>query len=132
VFMNRGIRAYKAGNFAEAAGYFDRATKEDPSSYQAWHHLALTCLKQDHWLPRAQEAITKACELRPNHIPYLKLAGKIYERAGMAPKAKQYYNQAISLGGADPAIRKALQALGDSSSPSKAEKPKSGLFRKVW
>ena len=132
VYLNRGIRAYKAGNFAEAADYFNRATQADPKSYQAWHHLALTCNREERWLDRAQQAILKACELRPNHIPYLKLAGKIFTRSGMASRAKQYYNEAISLGGADPTIRQALKALGETPSESQDVKGKGGLFRKMW
>lgn len=135
VYLNRGIRAYKQGNFAEAADNFSRATQAQPKNYQAWHHLALACNKQERWLPKAQEAITKACELRPNHIPYLKLAGKIFARSGMASRAKQYYNEAISLGGSDPAIRQALKALeggSEGASGADGEKGKGGLFRKMW
>ena len=131
VYLNRGIRAYKLNNFPEAADNFERAAKADPKSYQAWHHLALTCVKEEKWLPKAQEAIVKACELRPNHIPYLKLAGKIFSLSGMAPKAKQYYNEALDLGGTDPSIRKALQALGKSPEEEQGE-GKAGLFRKMW
>lgn len=132
VYLNRGIRAYKAGNFAEAGDNFTRATQSDPKSYQAWHHLALTCAKEERWLPKAQEAITKACEIRPNHIPYLKLAGKIFARSGMASRAKQYYNEAINLGGSDPTIRQALKALGEAPSGAEDAKGKGGLFRKMW
>lgn len=131
VYLNRGIRAYKLSNFPEAADNFERAAKADAKSYQAWHHLALTCVKEKKWLPKAQEAIVHACELRPNHIPYLKLAGKIFALSGMASKAKQYYNEAISLGGTDPSIRKALQALGKDPEKEHGE-GKTGLFRKMW
>lgn len=131
VYLNRGIRAYKLGNFPEAADNFERGTKADAKSYQAWHHLALTCVKEKRWLPKAQQAIVKAIELRPNHIPYLKLAGKIFALSGMAPKAKQYYNEAISLGGTDPSIRKALQAL-EKAPEEEQQEGKTGLFRKMW
>ncbi len=131
VYLNRGIRAYKLSNFPEAADNFERATKADAKSYQAWHHLALTCVKEKKWLPKAQVAIVKACELKPNHIPYLKLAGKIFSLSGMASKAKQYYNEAVNLGGTDPSIRKALQALGKSPEEEPGE-GKAGLFRKMW
>ncbi len=51
VYLNRGIRAFKQHNLAEAAAHFSRATENDPDNYQAWHHLALTCLKKKRWLP---------------------------------------------------------------------------------
>ncbi len=112
VYLNRGIRAYKNNNLAEAADNFERATRAEPQNYQAWHHLALTCSKERRWLSKAQQAIERACELRPNHAPYLKLAGKIFAMSKMTARAKQYYNQALKLGGVDPAIHKALKALG--------------------
>lgn len=34
VYLNRGIRAYKKGNLAEAADSFERATQSDPENYQ--------------------------------------------------------------------------------------------------
>lgn len=131
VYVNRGIRAFKQGNFFEAADNFERACQTEPRNYQAWHHLALVCIREERWLPKAREAIDHACELRPDHAPYLKLAGKIYARSGMTPRAKQYYNQALKVGGADASIRKALEALGEAP-PKEQEKGKPSLFRKVW
>ena len=131
VYLNRGIRAFKKHNLAEAAGNFSRATEAAPDSYQAWHHLALTCVREKRWLPRAQEAIVKACELRPDHVPYLKLAGKIFARSGMTARAKQYYNQALRVGGPDFAVSKALKELGEAPKPEQ-EKGKPGLFGKIW
>ncbi len=135
VYLNRGIRAFKQHNWAEAAANFARATENAPDNYQAWHHLALTCLREKRWLPRAQDAIVQACELRPGHVPYLKLAGKIYAHSGMTARAKQYYNQALREGGPDPAITSALKALDGTSKQEpeqEQEKGKPGLFRKIW
>ncbi len=135
VYLNRGIRAFKQHNLAEAAANFSRATEYAPDSYQAWHHLALTCMKEKRWLPRAQDAITHACELRPGHVPYLKLAGKIFAVSGVTTQAKQYYNQALREGGQDPAITNALKALAADPKQNREqdqEKEKPGLFRKIW
>lgn len=144
VYLNRGIRAYKQNNFIEAANNFDRATQSDPHSAQAWHHLALTCLKKDHWLPRAQQAIERACELEPTKVSYFKLAGRIFAQTKMTSKARQYYNQALKLDGRDPAIRKALQQLGGSpppearasGRPAETEEPETertgSVFRKIF
>ncbi len=136
VYMNRGIRAYKADNLIEAASNFDRAAHTDPNNVQAWHHLALTCVREPRWMQKAQEAIARALELKPNHVPYLKLAGKIYAQSGMTSRAKQYYNQALKLAGTDASIRKALQELssgsGTGSNETKTEQGKTGLFRKIW
>jgi curved DNA-binding protein CbpA len=122
VYLNRGIRAYKTNNLAEAADNFERATRAEPQNYQAWHHLALTCSREPRWLAKAQQAIERACELRPSHAPYFKLAGKIFALSKMTGRAKQYYNQALKLGGVDPAIHKALKALGQDVRGSTAER----------
>jgi curved DNA-binding protein CbpA len=141
VYINRGVRAYKKGNYPEAADNFERATTAEPQNHQAWHHLALVCIREKRWLPKAQKAIDRACELRPDHVPYLKLAGKVYAQSGMTPRAKQYYNRALELADTDPTIRKALEALGErpkkgaAQAPkdeSEQEKGKAGLFRKIW
>ncbi len=140
VYLNRGIRAYKKGSLAEAADSFERATRAEPENYQAWHHLALVCSREKRWLPKAKQAIERACELRLNHAPYLKLAGKIYALSGMTGQAKKYYNQALKVGGIDPAIHKALKALGKGSGrggegqapTDERETGKGGLFGKVW
>lgn len=160
-YLNRGIRAFKRTNFAEAADNFTRATQADPENYQAWHHLALACSKEKRWLPQAQQAIEKACTLRPNQVSYLKLAGKIFAMSGLTARARHYYNQALSSGAVDPAINKALKALGDTSgraaagratdgrtapdelaersgapesgaTTTAAKQGKSGLFKKDW
>lgn len=135
VYMNRGIRAFKQGNLIEAASNFSRAADTDPKNYQAWHHLALACSKEKRWTQKAQEAVVKACELRPDHPPYFKLAGQIFRDAGMASRAKQYYNQAIKLGSSDASVRKALRELsgGDATDGKKPPaKEKSGLFGKLF
>jgi len=135
VYLNRGIRSYKEGKWLEAATHFDRATQTDPKNVQAWHHLALTCMKEERWNSKAQEAIDRALALEPQNVAYLKLAGKIYTTGGMAARAKQYYNDALKVGGPDAAVRKALEELGGSppvGPRAEPEKGKPSLFRKIW
>ncbi|NJL27800.1 MAG: DnaJ domain-containing protein [Thermoanaerobaculia bacterium] len=148
VYLSRGARAYKQGNFLEAADNFDRATQAAPGNAQAWHHLALAASREKRWWPKAQEAIERACQLAPDNLAYQKLAGKIFAQSGMTVRAKQYYNHALRLGGPDPAIRKALAALDPTAggepgtTEAAAARPartneapgqeKSSLFRKLW
>lgn len=112
VFLGRGIRAYKEGNAIQAADNFNRATEAEPGNHQAWHHLALTCYQEERWLSKAQEAIEQAMELRPGHVPYVKLAARIYLKAGMTKEAQEYYNRLLNLGGSDAMVRQALEAKG--------------------
>lgn len=135
VYLNRGIRAYKEGKWLEAATQFDRATQTDPQNVQAWHHLALTCVKEERWSSKAQEAIEKTLQIEPQNAAYLKLAGKIFASAGMAGRAKQYYNDALKVGGPDAAVRKALEELGGAPPAGQRAEPEKGkpsLFRKIW
>jgi len=114
VYINRGVKAFKEERFIEAADNFDRATQAEPKNHQAWHHLALTCYQEDRWLTKAQEAIARAMDLRPGHQPYVKLAARIYLKSGMTPRAKEYYNELLRLGGSDATVRQALEAKGGS------------------
>ena len=120
VFMQRGVKAYKAKNFIEAADNFSRATEADPNNGLAWHHLARTCLLEERWLSRATAAVARACELEPMKADYHKLAGQIFLKAGERDKAANYFRQAIRWGGDDPEVRAALDALEG--------KPRKGLL----
>jgi curved DNA-binding protein CbpA len=146
VYLNRGIRAFKKENYIEAADNFHRAARTEPDNAQAWHHLALTCVKNPRWLKKGQDAVERALVLRPKDISYLKLAGKIFTRSGMTSRAKEYYNQALRLGSSDPVIRKSLAALEESGASSaknkvsvknqvqdqQSPKDKASRFKKLW
>ncbi len=123
VYMQRGVKAYKARNYLEAAENFSRATKSQPESGPAWYHLALACTHQKRWVSRGMSAISKACELDEMNVTYLRLAGKLFAMGGMTLRAEQYYNHALEWGGEDPAVRKALGDLAKSS-----KKGRGGLF----
>ena len=129
VFLQRGVKAYKARNFIEAADSFARATEADPNSALAWHHLARTCLQQERWLPRATAAIARACELEPMKVEYHKLAGQIFERTGDRERAAHYYKLAITWGGEDPDIRAALDQI--EGGDKKRKSLLGGLFGRV-
>ena len=120
VYLQRGVKAYKAKNFIEAADNFSRATEADGKNALAWHHLARTCMQQEHWLPRAAAAITRACELEPMKPEYAKLAGQIFTRTGDRERAAHFYRVAIRWGGDDPEIRSALDALEGTDKKKKS------------
>jgi curved DNA-binding protein CbpA len=126
VYLQRGIKAYKESNYLEAADNFDRATKAQKDNAKAWHHLALACSHQRRWLSRATSAVSQACELEPMNAGYLKLAGRLFETAGMPIKAEQYYSESLKWGGSDPAVEERLEELR-----RQIKKGKSGLFGKV-
>jgi curved DNA-binding protein CbpA len=121
VYLQRGVKAYKEKNYLEAASNFDLATQTDPKSGQAWHHLAQACSQQRNWLPRAVDAIDRACQIEPMNSGYLKQAGRILALTGQTEKAIQYYRKALQWGDDDATVRQALEEL---TAPS----PRRGLF----
>lgn len=116
VYLQRGVKAYKEKSYLEAASNFDLATQADPKNGQAWHHLAQACSQQRNFLPRAVDAIERACQLEPMNPSYLKQAGRICALAGQTEKAVQYYRKALQWGGDDEDIRQALESLSGSTS----------------
>jgi hypothetical protein len=53
---------------------------------------------------------------------YLKLAGELFDRAGMSVRAVQYLREALKWGGDDAAVRQQLEEL------ESGRKRKTGLF----
>lgn len=125
VYLQRGVKAYKEKSYLEAASNFDLATQADPKNGQAWHHLAQACSQQRNFLPRAVDAIERACQLEPMNPAYLKQAGRICALAGQTEKAVQYYRKALQWGGDDDEVRQALESL---SGPASSRR---GLFGRV-
>lgn len=124
-FLARGVQAYKEGNYPAAAESFDQATRVDPGNPQGWYNLALTCSRQDRFLSRAVAAVERACELEPMKPSYLKLAGRLFARAGKSSRAARYYEEALTWGGEDAEVEEALQELRG------AQKGRRGFFGKA-
>ena len=110
-YLARGVQAYKEGNFSSAAESFDRATQVEPKNPQAWFNLALTCSRDGRWLERAVDAAERACELEPMKPSYLKLAGRLFARAGKSDRAEHFFQEALTWGGADAEVEGALGEL---------------------
>jgi tetratricopeptide (TPR) repeat protein len=123
-YLTRGVQAYKEGNYGSAAESFEAATRTDAESSQAWYNLALTFSRQERLLARAASAIERACELEPMKPAYLKLAGRLFARAGQPARARRYLEEALSWGGPDAEVEK---FLGELRAEPKARR---GLFGK--
>jgi curved DNA-binding protein CbpA len=124
VYLQRGVKAYKEKSYLEAASNFDLATQADPRNGQAWHHLAQACSQQRNFLPRAVDAIERACQIEPMNPAYLKQAGRICALAGQTERAVQFYRKALQWGGDDDDVRQALESLSGTAS-------RRGLFGRV-
>lgn len=114
VYMQRGVKAYKAKQYREAADSFDRATRATPGHAPAWYSLALACSRDPRYLSKAREAIARACELDAMNETYLRAAGRIYAHSGDRQRAERYYNEALKWSANDPEIQRELDDLKGS------------------
>lgn len=125
VHLQRGVKAYREGNYLEAADNFDRASKAEPENALAWYNLALACEQQTRWRSRAMSAIEEACRLEPMKSQYLRAAGRIFAAGGVTVKAIGYYEQALNWGGDDPEITAEIKRLQEG------RRSRAGLFGKT-
>jgi len=114
VYLQRGVRAYKAKSYRDAADNFDRATRATADNPRAWYLLALACSREPRFQTKAREAIARACELASMNETYLRAAGRIYANAGDMERAERYYNEALKWSANDPAIQRELEELKSS------------------
>lgn len=124
VHLQRGVKAFREGNFLEAADNFDRATKAEPENALAWYNLALACERQTRWRSRAMSAIEEACRLEPMKPQYLRAAGRIFAAGGLTAKALNYYEQARNWGVDDAEIETEIRRLQEG------RRTRAGMFGK--
>lgn len=115
VYVRRGVEAFKKKHYQQAAKNFEQATDEDPKDAQAWHYLARVYGMRSSLQTKALAASAKACELEPMNADYLRLAGDLASQAGMTARAIKYYHDALTFGGEDPQLRKAIKQLRKSA-----------------
>jgi len=111
VYVQRAKQEAGNGNLKRAVEYLERATHEDDENHRAWFELARVLLENRAALPRARQAITRACELQPMEPTYLKLAGDLFADSGMQDQAEDFYQRALDWGGADSLIEERLKSL---------------------
>jgi DnaJ-class molecular chaperone len=112
VYAQRGAASYHAGRHPEAVEFFERATRIDPQNGGHWYSLALAYLAYNRQLPKAMNAIARACEVDRINAKYLKLAGRLFAEGGMPRRAERYYRDALQwVSEEDPEIVAALEKL---------------------
>ncbi|MGH9464419.1 MAG: J domain-containing protein [Thermoanaerobaculia bacterium] len=115
VYVQRGIKAYRAADWRSAVDNFEHALEESPADPEAWYHLALTLGRERRTLPRARTAATKACELKEMDARYWTLAGRLFADSGMFDQAEQHYRRAREWGADATEVEEALAALRSRS-----------------
>ena len=96
VYLAKGVKAYKQGNFPDALMLFDMSVKHYEQDPKAFHYLAMACLKV---VPvnvrRGTEAIAVAIRLEPHNGAIHRDAGKLYVVAGLVAKAERHFEEAL-------------------------------------
>jgi DnaJ-class molecular chaperone len=110
-YLQRGVKAYRERNLVEAADFFERAARTDPSNSQAWYNLAITAGQNPAWLARAGAAIERACELEPMNGVYWRQAGRLLALGGKVERALAAYRKAVEWGENEPSVLQAIEEL---------------------
>jgi curved DNA-binding protein CbpA len=95
VYLNKGVKAYKDGDWRAAYENFDMAVKHNAQDAKAFHYLALTAVRIPAYTRQAVQAIETAVQREPMNPLYLKDAGVISKRAGLFAKAERYFEEAL-------------------------------------
>jgi len=111
VYLSKGVKAYKDGDFRTAYENFDMAAKHNPADGKAFHYLAQAAARIPSHARQAVQAIETAVQREPMNAVYLKDAGMICKRAGLTAKAERYLDEALKWDGDNIEIRTALAEL---------------------
>lgn len=103
----QGAAALRAGDFASAAGHYDRAVREAPTDAEAWSGLGLA-LAQSGQPAEGIAALDRAVALEPRNPAYHFQRGAVLERGGRLREAAAAYGEAYRL---DPTHVQAWEAL---------------------
>ena len=125
VYLSKGVKAYKEGDFREAVTQFDLSVKHWDKEAKAFHYLALACMRVVGQVRRGVEAGETAVRLDPNNPAYHKDLGKLYVMAGLNAKAERQLEEALSWFPDDEETR---QLLDDCRSESASRRAEPGIF----
>jgi curved DNA-binding protein CbpA len=128
VYLAKGVKSYREGNFPDAIVQFDLATKHYDKDAKAWHYLALSCMKVVGQVRKAVEAIETAIRLDPNNALFHRDAGRAYMMAGLNAKAERHLEEALTWLPEDSETLTMLQKIRPKKSTSGERKTPSGIF----
>lgn len=107
-YLAKGVKAYKERDWLTACANFDLAAKHNTQDAKAWHYLALAGSNAADVMERrrdpdgakktlrqALQAIETAVQLDSVNPTYLREAGRICRRVGLASKAERYLEEAL-------------------------------------
>lgn len=102
--FNLALVLHDRGQKAQAADVMESVLKKNPVNADALNYVAYELAEQGKDLPRAEELVRRAIQLRPNDGFYLDTLGWIQYRQGKIADAEQSLARAISASGDDLVI----------------------------
>jgi len=110
-YLQKGVKAYKEGNWAAAYENFDLAAKHNAQDAKAFHYLSLAASRIPAYMRQAVQAVEAAVRLEPMNAVYLKDAGLLCKRAGLNSKAERYLEDALKWDASNVEVQSALAEL---------------------
>jgi len=118
-YLQRGVKAYKEGNWAAAYENFDLAAKHNPQDARAFHYLAMAASRNPAYTRQAVQAIEGALQRDPMNAVYLKDAGLLCKRAGLVAKAERYLEESLKWDASNVEVQSALAELRETKEGGK-------------
>lgn len=118
-YMSKGVKAWNEGDYPAAREHFDMAVRHDPGDAKGFYYLALASARNPATMRQAVQAIESAVQLESYNPLYLKTAGLLCKRVGLAAKAERFLEQALQWDQENQEIRGALEQLRRARSESK-------------
>jgi Flp pilus assembly protein TadD len=128
VFLAKGVKAYREGNFPDAVSQFDLAAHHFDKDAKTFHYLALACMKVVGQVRKGVDAIESAIRLDPNNALFHRDAGKLYIMAGLNSKAERHLEEALTWLPEDPETLTLLMKVRPNKQTSGVRKTPSGIF----
>ncbi len=113
-YLQKGVKAYKEGNWSAAYENFDLAVKHNSQDAKAFHYLALAAARIPTYTRQAVQAIEGALQREPMNAVYLKDAGLLCKRAGLVAKAERYLEESLKWDASNVEVQSALAELRET------------------
>jgi curved DNA-binding protein CbpA len=118
-YLQKGVKAYKEGNWSVAYEAFDLAAKHNPQDAKAFHYLSMAAARIPAYTRQAVQAIEGALRLEPMNAAYLKDAGLLCKRAGLVAKAERYLEESLKWDASNVEVQSALAELRETKEGGK-------------
>jgi curved DNA-binding protein CbpA len=118
-YLQKGVKAYKEGDWSAAYENFDLAAKHNPQDAKAFHYLALAAARIPAYTRQAVQAIEGALQREPMNASYLKDAGLLCKRAGLVAKAERYLEESLKWDASNVEVQSALAELRETKEGGK-------------